>query len=101
MIFYVYILFSEKLNWFYVGTTDDPDRRLVEHNSGTFDDAFTRKGIPWTLFLIIDGLESNQAYKIEQHIKKMKSRCQLLQNWSLKKNCFVGGDHRKSRMIQR
>ena len=74
MIFYVYILFSEKLNRFYVGTTDDPDRRLVEHNSGTFDDAFTRKGIPWTLFLIIDGLESNQAYKIEQHIKKMKSR---------------------------
>lgn len=57
-----------------MGTTDDPDRRLVEHNSGTFDDAFTRKGIPWTLFLIIDGLESNQAYKIEQHIKKMKSR---------------------------
>ncbi len=74
MIFYVYILFSEKLNRFYVGTTDDPDRRLVEHNSGTFDDAFTRKGIPWSLFLIIDGLESNQAYKIEQHIKKMKSR---------------------------
>ena len=74
MIFYVYILFSEKLNRFYVGTTDDPDRRLVEHNSGTFHDAFTRKGIPWTLFLIIDGLESNQAYKIEQHIKKMKSR---------------------------
>ncbi|MFN8155090.1 MAG: GIY-YIG nuclease family protein [Bacteroidia bacterium] len=74
MIFYVYILFSEKLNRFYVGTTDDPDRRLFEHNSGTFDDAFTRKGIPWTLFLIIDGLESNQAYKIEQHIKKMKSR---------------------------
>ncbi len=57
-----------------MGTTDDPDRRLVEHNSGTFDDAFTRKGIPWSLFLIIDGLESNQAYKIEQHIKKMKSR---------------------------
>ena len=74
MIFYVYILFSEKLNRFYVGTTDDPDRRWFEHNSGTFDDAFTRKGIPWTLFLIIDGLESNQAYKIEQHIKKMKSR---------------------------
>ena len=57
-----------------MGTTDYPDRRLFEHNSGTFDDAFTRKGIPWTLFLIIDGLESNQAYKIEQHIKKMKSR---------------------------
>ena len=57
-----------------MGTTDDPDRRLFEHNSGTFDDAFTRKGIPWSLFLIIDGLESNQAYKIEQHIKKMKSR---------------------------
>lgn len=74
MGFYVYILFSEKLNRFYVGTTDNPHRRLSEHNSGTFDDAFTRKGIPWSLFLIIDSLESKQAYKIENHIKKMKSK---------------------------
>jgi putative endonuclease len=74
MEFYVYILFSKKLNRFYVGTTDNPHKRLSEHNSGAFDNAFTRKGIPWSFFLIIERLESKQAYKIENHIKNMKSK---------------------------
>jgi putative endonuclease len=74
MEFYVYIIYSEKLDRYYVGTTDNPQKRLDQHNSGSFHDAFTRKGIPWSLFLVIDGLESKQAYKIESHIKKMKSR---------------------------
>jgi hypothetical protein len=46
----VYILFSQKLNRFYVGTTDDVERRLQEHNEGTYKDAFTSKGIPWVNF---------------------------------------------------
>jgi len=70
----VYILFSEKLSRFYIGTTDNPDRRIIEHNSGKYDDAFTKNGIPWSLFLVIDDLSSNQAYQIEKHIKKMKSK---------------------------
>ena len=74
MNYAVYILFSEKLNRFYVGTTDNPERRIVEHNSGKYDDAFTKKGIPWLLFFVIDDLSSNQAYEIERHIKKMKSK---------------------------
>lgn len=45
----------------------------MEHNSHRYEDAFTAKGIPWELFLLIDGLNSDQAYKIEKHIKSMKS----------------------------
>ena len=74
MKYAVYILFSEKLNRFYIGTTDNPDRRILEHNSGKYDDAFTKNVIPWSLFLVIDDLSSNQAYQIEKHIKKMKSK---------------------------
>ena len=34
IMYHTYIIFSEKLNKFYVGATEDLDRRLVEHNTG-------------------------------------------------------------------
>ena len=71
--FIVYIIFSERLNRFYIGTTDDFSKRLEEHNFGHFKDSFSKKGIPWTRFLLIENLESTQAYQIEMHIKSMKS----------------------------
>ena len=73
MEYFVYILYSEKLNRFYTGTTDDPHRRLSEHNSAHYPDAYTSKGIPWTLFLTIACESSQQAYGLERYIKKMKS----------------------------
>jgi len=73
-MFYVYIIYSEKLNCFYIGTTDDVGLRILEHNSGVYIDSFTLKGIPWTHFLSISGLGSKQAYAIEKHIKQMKSK---------------------------
>ena len=70
----VYIIFSGKLDRFYIGSTDDFDIRLQEHNSGLKANAFTKDGIPWVKFLVIDKLTSKQAFAIEKHIKKMKSR---------------------------
>jgi putative endonuclease len=72
-MFFVYIIYSEKLNRFYIGSTDDVNRRLNEHNAVTYSDAFTSRGIPWALFLSIACQTSTQAYSIERHIKKMKS----------------------------
>jgi putative endonuclease len=71
--FSVYILHSVKLNRFYIGTTDNVSRRLEEHNSGFYKDAFSVKGIPWSMFLTIQDLHSKQALDIEKHIKAMKS----------------------------
>ncbi|HEY5824720.1 MAG TPA: GIY-YIG nuclease family protein [Cyclobacteriaceae bacterium] len=71
--FVVYIIYSEKLNRFYVGTSDNFLERLSQHNSGHFSDSFSVKGIPWTSFLVIEKLTSEQAFKIEKHIKSMKS----------------------------
>ncbi|ANE52537.1 GIY-YIG nuclease family protein [Flavisolibacter tropicus] len=73
MPYLVYILYSEKLNRFYVGTTDDAERRLLEHNTAHYQDAYTVKGIPWTIYLTIACTNSEQAYKLERFIKKMKS----------------------------
>lgn len=73
-MFCVYIIYSEKLDRFYVGTADDFKKRFAEHNSGQYEEAFTKKGIPWKEFLIIENLKSSQAYEIERHIKQMKSK---------------------------
>jgi len=74
MEFSVYILFSNKLNKFYVGTSNDVNNRILEHNNIKYPNAFTEKGIPWELFLAIDNLSSEQAFALEKHIKKMKSK---------------------------
>ncbi len=73
-MFCVYIIYSEKLNRFYIGTTDDFYKRLNEHNSSKYIESFTVKGIPWDEYIVIDNLDSKQALDIEKHIKKMKSR---------------------------
>ena len=73
MEFFVYILHSEKLDKFYVGTTTDVEKRIHEHNTAFYKDSFSVRGIPWTLFQSIVCESSSQAYAIERFIKKMKS----------------------------
>ncbi|HEX4956938.1 MAG TPA: GIY-YIG nuclease family protein, partial [Lacibacter sp.] len=72
-MYYVYIIWSQKLKRFYIGTTDHVIKRLEQHNTVVYDDSFTSKGIPWTLFLVINCSSSKQAYAVEKHIKQMKS----------------------------
>ena len=73
-MFYTYILFSLRLNRYYIGTTDDVFRRLEEHNNGFYEDAYTSKGIPWNLMLSVACDSSSEAYRLESFIKRMKSR---------------------------
>ncbi len=68
----VYILFSKKLNKFYVGSSTDIDRRLTEHNSGK--SKFTSRGIPWLLMYTEAFPTIIEAKKRELQIKKRKSR---------------------------
>ena len=77
---YTYILYSKKLNRFYVGATGDVDQRLEQHNHAHYPDNFTVKGIPWELFHTIECQDWHQALCIERHIKKMKSK-KYIQNF--------------------
>jgi hypothetical protein len=43
----VYIPVSRKIGRFYVGSTDDVERRLFQHNAGYSKS--TRHGVPWRL----------------------------------------------------
>ena len=70
----VYILFSEKLNKYYVGSCLEISQRLADHKLKKYSDSYTRKADDWILFFSIIDLEYEQARLIESHIKKMKSK---------------------------
>ena len=69
---YTYILFSGKLNKFYVGACIDISRRLHEHSIG--HSKFTSTGIPWQLVYTEEFATLPQAKQREKQIKNMKSR---------------------------
>jgi putative endonuclease len=70
----IYILFSQTLNRFYIGSCKDLTYRINQHFNKEFDKSFTAKADDWTMFLFKDDLGYEQARLTEQHIKKMKSR---------------------------
>ncbi len=75
MVFFMpftYILYSQKLNKYYVGACIDMDRRLYEHNIG--HSKFTSTGVPWQLKYTEMFETLAEAKKRELQIKKMKSR---------------------------
>jgi putative endonuclease len=73
-MFYVYIIYSECADRYYIGHTNDPERRLIEHNT-TDEIKFTTKFRPWTMLLAFEVSElRGKAMKIERFLKKQKSR---------------------------
>jgi putative endonuclease len=73
-MFYIYILYSPGADKYYVGHTDDVDRRLQEHNELS-DQSYTSKYRPWELKISLPiGVDRGLALKIEKHIKRQKSR---------------------------
>ncbi len=69
---YTYILFSIKLNKYYIGACTDIDRRLYEHNIG--HSKFTSLGVPWSLEYKELYETLTEAKSKELYIKRMKSR---------------------------
>jgi putative endonuclease len=73
-MFYVYIIYSEKFDRYYIGHTNDPYRRLVEHNT-TDEIKFTTKFRPWEMVLSYEVSDNRgEAIKMERFIKKQKNR---------------------------
>jgi putative endonuclease len=64
----VYILFSKKLNKYYVGACTDLERRLHEHSIG--HSKFTSTGIPWILFHEVKFDDLPAAKRRETQIKR-------------------------------
>jgi putative endonuclease len=67
MNFRVYILWSESLQKFYVGSTNDLIDRLYRHNAGY--EKYTSKGKPWKLIHEITCIDRKEAFNLEMKIK--------------------------------
>jgi len=66
-MYYTYILFSEKLNRFYIGQTNDLESRLNQHNSGK--GIFTGKTQDWIVVFSQQFNARADAMKFETKIK--------------------------------
>jgi putative endonuclease len=74
MEFFIYILYSESSDIYYVGYSSDFETRLIQHNNST-NITFTSKHRPWQLKAVYaTGFIEAEAMKIEKFIKKQKSR---------------------------
>ena len=69
---FIYIIHSSKWNRYYIGSTQDIDQRLKDHNAGRTKS--TKHGKPWTMvyFEKFDTLQ--QARAREAELKRKKSR---------------------------
>lgn len=71
-MYYVYILYSKKLNKRYIGSSNNLQRRLTEHNSGNCK--FTLSGIPWKLIYYEVFKFEKDARQEELFLKSGKGR---------------------------
>ena len=69
---HTYILYSAKLDKYYIGSSLDKDERLLRHNRGA--EKFTSTGMPWVIVYFEEFKTITEARKREYAIKKMKSR---------------------------
>ena len=69
---FVYIIYSETIDTYYVGSCNELLERLRRHNSG--HSISTRKGMPWKLMYQKEFESKSEAMKEEYRIKSQKSR---------------------------
>ena len=74
--YWVYILFSEKYNKFYIGQTNNMKERLRRHNSGS--EKATKPYIPWTLKISLEKEDRATAMSLEKKLKNL-SKSRILQ----------------------
>ena len=78
MRYKVYVLYSEILGQYYVGSTQDIEERINRHNTGR--SKFTSRGIPWKLVRYFECGTRADAVQLERKIKSRGIRRYLEEN---------------------
>ncbi len=78
-MFYTYVLRSQKNGWFYVGATDDVERRLLLHNQGKTKS--TKGHIPWEVFFYEEFRTFDDALKRERYLKSGVGKEYIKRKW--------------------
>ena len=74
-MFYTYILFSDTINKFYVGASENPEERLKKHN--TKNKGFTNQASDWQIVFLKSFDTKSEALAYEKQIKKWKSAIKI------------------------
>ena len=75
IMFYTYVLKSKKDNTRYVGSTDNKEKRLIEHNKGRV--RYTKGRRPWMLIYFEEFSTRSEARKKEIFFKSGQGRKSL------------------------
>ena len=71
MCYFVYILQSRVDGSFYVGYSNDVDRRLAEHNAGL--SSYTSRKMPWEIFHVEEYDSKSDAIRRERFLKRQRN----------------------------
>ena len=52
MSHFVYILKSDSLHKYYIGETEDMERRIQQHREGFYEHSFTKITTDWDIFIV-------------------------------------------------
>lgn len=72
VLWYVYVLYSEQKGKWYIGSTRDLRKRILNHNSGK--SRSTKHGTPWRVTYCEIGLNKNDARARERYLKSGMGR---------------------------
>ena len=70
--YYLYILFSDSIDRYYIGTSHDPNMRLQYHNNS--NKGWTKRGRPWKLVFSKEFENKTDALRRESKLKGIKRR---------------------------
>ncbi len=69
----LYVLYSKKCDKYYIGHTNNIERRLCEHNDVNHK-GWTRYHQPWSLVYTEKSIDRSDAMRKEKYLKSLKSR---------------------------
>ncbi|MFN8294791.1 MAG: GIY-YIG nuclease family protein [Chitinophagales bacterium] len=71
-MFYVYILYSDKYDSFYIGYSSDLEKRINQHNNG--ETKSTKSKIPWRIVYTEEYDNKLEAIRRERFLKAQKNK---------------------------
>ena len=79
-MFYIYILYSPSSDKYYVGYTNNYQRRLIEHNTSE-KTTYTSKHRPWSLKLYLNAIQQNRKQSKSKDLLKNKKAVDSLKHF--------------------
>ncbi len=71
---FLYILYSQNIDRYYIGESINPENRLQQHNTHHFKSNYTKAANDWKIVLTYTCQNKQDALYLEKFIKRMKSK---------------------------